>query len=70
MISVAGIFPRRSGAEGSLDELRSIGIPGERLVLLSPGAADEEVEEVMPDVETDDRGTRDEWRDDVDQASG
>ena len=56
MISVAGIFPRRAGAQGSIDELRSIGIPDERLVLLSPGAADEEVEEVMPKVETDDRG--------------
>jgi hypothetical protein len=57
MISVAGIFPRRAGAEGSIDKLHSIGIPDERLVLLSPGAADEEVEDVMPKVETDDRGT-------------
>jgi hypothetical protein len=57
MISVAGIFPRRTGAKGSIAKLRSIGILDERLVLLSPGAADEEVEEVMPKVETDDRGT-------------
>jgi tetrahydromethanopterin S-methyltransferase subunit G len=57
MISVAGIFPRRTGAEGSIDKLRSIGIHDERLILLFPGAADEEVEEVMPKVETDDRGT-------------
>lgn len=57
MISVTGIFPRRAGAEGSIAKLRSIGIPDERLVLLFPGAADEEVEEVMPKVEADDRGT-------------
>jgi tetrahydromethanopterin S-methyltransferase subunit G len=57
MISVAGIFPRRKSAEGCIDKLHSIGIPDERLVLLSPGAADEEVEEVTPKVETDDRGT-------------
>src|SRR5687767_11015060 len=57
MISVAGIFPRSTVAEGSIAKLRSIGIPDERLVLLSPGAADEEVEEVIPKVETDDRGT-------------
>jgi hypothetical protein len=56
MISVAGIFPDRAGAEGSIENLRSIGIPDERLVLLYPGAADEEVEEVMPKVEADDRG--------------
>ena len=57
MISVAGIFPRRAVAESSIDKLLSIGIPDERLVLLSPGAADEQVEEIMPKVETDDRGT-------------
>jgi len=57
MISVAGIFPRSAGAEGSIAKLRSIGIPDERLALLFPGAADEEVEEVIPKVETDDRGT-------------
>jgi Pyridine nucleotide-disulphide oxidoreductase, dimerisation domain len=57
MISVAGIFPRRAVAESSIDRLLSIGIPDERLALLSPGVADEEVEEVMPKVETDDRGT-------------
>jgi hypothetical protein len=57
MISIAGIFLRRAGAQDSIDKLRSIGIPDERLVLLYPGAADEEVEDVVPKVETDDRGT-------------
>lgn len=57
MISVAGIFPRRAGAEGSIVKLNSIGIPDERLVLLSPGAADEAVEEIIPRIEVDDRGT-------------
>ncbi len=57
MISIAGIFPHRAGAQGSIDKLRSIGIPDEHLVLLYPGAADEEVEDVVPKVETDDRGT-------------
>lgn len=56
MISVAGIFPRRAAAEGSIDKLHSLAIPDEHLVMLSPGAADEEVEEMMPKVETDDRG--------------
>lgn len=57
MISVAGIFSHRSGAKDSIDKLRSLGIPDERLILLYPGAADEEVEEIMPKVETGDRGT-------------
>ena len=57
MISVAGIFPRRAAALDSIDKLRSIGIPDERLVMLSPGAADEEVEDMMAKVGTDDRGT-------------
>jgi hypothetical protein len=57
-ISVAGIFPLRAGAEGSIAKLRFIGIPDERLVLLSPGTADEEVEEVIPQVKTEHRGTR------------
>jgi tetrahydromethanopterin S-methyltransferase subunit G len=57
MISVAGIFSHRSGPMDTIDKLRSLGIPDERLILLYPGAADEEVEEVMPKVETGDRGT-------------
>jgi len=57
MISIAGIFQCRAAAEGSIDKLRSIGISDEHLVLLYPGAADEEVEDVVPKVETDDRGT-------------
>jgi hypothetical protein len=55
MISVAGIFPRRAGAKDSIDKVRSIGIPDERIILLSPGTADEEVEEIMPKAETGDR---------------
>jgi hypothetical protein len=57
MISVAGIFPGREGAQDSIDELRSIGIPDEHLILLYPGAADEEVEDAVPEVEIEDRGT-------------
>jgi hypothetical protein len=56
MISVAGIFPRRAAAQDSIDKLHYIGIPDERLVMLSPGAADDEVEDLMAKVETDDRG--------------
>lgn len=56
MISVAGIFPRRESPEGSIDKLRSVGIPDERLVLLYPGLEDEGVENVTPKVETNDQG--------------
>lgn len=56
MISVVGIFPGRPGVNNALDKIRVIGIPDERLVLLYPGAPDEEVEEVMSK-ETDDRHT-------------
>jgi tetrahydromethanopterin S-methyltransferase subunit G len=57
MISIAGIFPRGEGVKNVINRVRSIGIPDVRLVLLYPGAADEEVEEVLPKVETDDRHT-------------
>ena len=57
MISIAGIFPRSASAQGSIDKLHSIGITDEHLILLSPGATDEEVEDVVPKVETDERGT-------------
>ena len=57
MITVAGIFARRADAERAIEGLRDMGIVDERLVLLSPGIKDEEVEEVVPEAETDEPGT-------------
>ncbi|HWS90554.1 MAG TPA: hypothetical protein VN282_26535 [Pyrinomonadaceae bacterium] len=52
MITVAGIFDSRSGAEGAAERLRAAGIADERLALLAPGASDGEVEEQVMTVET------------------
>jgi hypothetical protein len=48
---VSGIFNSRAEAERALEILADIGGAGERLILLSPGTEDEDVEEVVPEPE-------------------
>ena len=52
MITVAGIFDSRAGAEHAAARLRSVGIAEEHLALLTPGTPDREVEERVLAVET------------------
>ncbi|HYE64212.1 MAG TPA: hypothetical protein VD966_01440, partial [Pyrinomonadaceae bacterium] len=53
MITVTGIFVRRTGAERAVELLRSIGLTDEHLALLTPGTPDEEVEEAVTHTETE-----------------
>jgi hypothetical protein len=53
MITVAGIFDSREGAERAAARLRSVGVAEEHLALLSPGTPDREVEEKVLTVETE-----------------
>jgi hypothetical protein len=53
MITVAGIFDSRSGAERAAGRLRSVGVAEEHLALLSPGTPEQEVEEKLLAVETE-----------------
>ena len=56
MATVAGIFNSRGEAEQALERLRSVGIPEDRLSLLTPGTSNEEVEEAVPTTETEQPG--------------
>src|SRR2546423_862808 len=56
MITVAGIFAQRADAQRAIEHLRAIGIADERLALLSSGITDEEVEEIVPETQTDEPG--------------
>ncbi|HEU4597756.1 MAG TPA: hypothetical protein VFS10_21695 [Pyrinomonadaceae bacterium] len=53
MITVAGIFDSRSGAERAAERLRSVGVAEDHLALLSPGTPEREVEEKLLAVETE-----------------
>jgi hypothetical protein len=57
MISVAGLFLNRVAAQSAIDRLRALGIDDQRIVLLSPGTPDEQVEETVPGTENEEAGT-------------
>jgi hypothetical protein len=57
MDAVSGIFNSRAEAERAIELLGAIGAAGERLVLLSPGTGDEEVEGLVPEPESGKPGT-------------
>ena len=57
MITDAGIFAHQINAQRAIEHLRAIGIADERLVLLSPGIMVVEMEEIVPEGETDESGT-------------
>ncbi|MDQ3802427.1 MAG: hypothetical protein M3416_01005 [Acidobacteriota bacterium] len=53
MITVAGIFDSRSDAERAAGRLRATGITDEHLALLTAGASEQEVEEKVLTIETE-----------------
>jgi len=57
MDAISGIFNSRAEAERAIDLLGALGVAGERLVLLSPGIEDSEVEEVVTESESGKPGT-------------
>jgi hypothetical protein len=56
MKTVAGIFNSRADAERAIDSLRSLGVAGERLNLLTQGSSAEEMAEQIPTTETEQPG--------------
>ena len=45
METVAGVFRTREEAENAVKQLHSLGIPNDRIALLTPGMSEERVEE-------------------------
>ncbi len=51
-----GVFRSRSDAERAVNELRSLGVPEERIGLLTPGAKTDQVNAAVPITDTEDSG--------------
>jgi hypothetical protein len=56
MQAVTGVFKSRDEAEKALNELRSLGLPEERIGVLSPGSSPERVEAGVPVTESEEPG--------------
>jgi hypothetical protein len=56
METVAGIFQSRVEAEEAIRQLHLLGIPNDRIALLTPGMDDERVESVVPTSDTEQPG--------------
>lgn len=56
METVAGIFSSRDAAEQAVRELYSLGIPNDRIALLTPGMKDERVEREVPTADSEQPG--------------
>src|SRR3979409_1036096 len=56
METVAGIFQKRAGAEEAIRQLHLLGIPNDRIALLTPGINDDKVESVVPTSDTEQPG--------------
>jgi hypothetical protein len=56
METVAGIFPSRAAAEEAVRQLHSMGIPNDRIALLTPGMNDERVEKAVPTADSEQPG--------------
>jgi hypothetical protein len=48
METIAGIFQSRAEAEEAVRQIHSLGIPNDRIALLTPGMSDERVEHAVP----------------------
>ena len=48
METVAGIFATRTAAEEAVREINSLGIPSDRIALLTPGMSDKKIEQTVP----------------------
>ena len=55
-MTVTGLFVSRDDARRCFELLRSAGVNEEHLVLLAPGAPDEEVDGVVTHAETEEKG--------------
>jgi hypothetical protein len=56
METVAGIFQSRAEAEEAVRQLHSMGIPNDRIALLTPGMSDERVEQAVPTADSEQPG--------------
>lgn len=56
METVTGIFDTRAKAESAVEKLRSIGVANERIVFLTPGKTEAQVESAIPTVDTEQPG--------------
>jgi hypothetical protein len=56
METVAGIFQSRARAEEAVRQINSLGIPNDRIALLTPGMSDEQVEEAVPTADSEQPG--------------
>lgn len=56
METAAGIFPSRAAAEQAVKEIYSLGIPNDRIALLTPGMSDEQVKNAVPTADSEQPG--------------
>src|SRR5215216_2189351 len=56
MKTVAGIFSTRADAEQAVERLRALGLAGENISFLTPGATPEELDAQVPTTETEQPG--------------
>lgn len=56
METVAGVFTSRAAAEAAVREVHSLGIPNDRIALLTPGMSDKRVESAVPTDDTEQPG--------------
>jgi hypothetical protein len=56
METVAGVFPSRAEAENAVRQLHSLGIPNDRIALLTPGMSDRQVEHAVPTADSEQPG--------------
>src|SRR6266566_1767693 len=56
METVAGIFSSRAAAEEGVRQLHSLGIPNDRIALLTPGMSDKRVESTVPTADSEQPG--------------
>jgi hypothetical protein len=57
MEAISGVFPSRADAEKAINELRSAGLPDNRIGLVTPGHDGEEIERGLPVADTEGPGT-------------
>jgi hypothetical protein len=56
METVAGVFQSRADAEDAVPQLHSLGIPNDRIALLTPGMTDRQVEHAVPTADSEQPG--------------
>jgi hypothetical protein len=56
METVTGIFQTRAQAEEAVRQLHSLGIPNDRIALLTPGMSDKQVEHAVPTADSEQPG--------------